>query len=764
MIRMTVSPAARARSSAIGPASERSALSSLTRIKRIGHAAAARTAYRHIALALCLALQALAATVRAEPATADWPAFGGAPENDHYSPLRQFTKRNVHRLREAWRYDMPVAGDAQTNPLVIDGILYGYTPDLQVVALDAATGRELWRFDAGLEGPELGGGRRFTGPSRGLAYWSDGRRSRLFASVMNYLFALDPATGRTIDAFAAHGAIDLREGLGDDPARYYVALTSPGVVFEDLLIVGFRTTESSPAPPGDIRAFDVRTGRLRWTFHTIPRSGEPGAETWPAAAARTSGGANNWAGMALDRKRGIVYVPTGSATADFYGADRRGSNLYANTLLALDARSGRRLWHFQTTHHDLWDRDLPAAPTLLTIERDGRRVDAVAQATKQGYVFVFDRETGVPLFPIEERPVAASDVPGEAAWPTQPVPLAPAPCARQSLDEHGLARRTPALYDWAVAQFRQFRVGPQYTPFTVGRQTVIVPGFDGGAEWGGAAADPERGVLYLNCNDVAWTGSLVRTVPGAGLAAALYAQHCSTCHGAERKGSPPEFPSLVDVGARLSPDDLASVIRNGRGRMPAFPMIDAFTMPAFVEYVRTGRDVAQAAAGVRREPEAVGTRREMNVVLGGGPEPAAFRFGGFHKFLDPEGYPAVAPPWGTLSAFDLNTGRTSWRVPLGEYPELVARGVRGTGSENYGGPVLTATGLLFIGATTHDAKLRAFDSANGRLLWAATLPYAGTATPAVYAVQGRQYLVILTSNQRNPQAPQGSAWVAYSLP
>jgi quinoprotein glucose dehydrogenase len=669
----------------------------------------------------------------------DWPVYGGGASANRYSALTQITPANVGGLKPAWRYDTHEPGEPETNPLIIGRVLYAYTPGLKVIALDAASGRLLWQFDAGIHG---------SGPHRGLAYWSDGRERRLLAGVMNYLYALDPATGRPIASFGDHGRIDLRDGLIGNASGLYVSLTSPGMIYRDLLIVGFRTAEEKPAPPADIRAYDVHSGALRWSFHTIPHPGEFGYDTWPADAWQQSGSANNWAGFALDVRRGIVYVPTGSAVDDFYGADRLGNDLFADSLLALDAATGRRLWHFQETHHDIWDRDLPAQPALLTVTHAGKRIDAIAQTSKQGYVFLFDRVTGAPLFPIVEQSYPASDVPGERTAPTQPRPLAPEPFARQRLTEELLTNRTPEAHAWALQQFREFRSDGQFVPFRVGQPTVIFPGYDGGAEWGGPAVDPVHGILYVNANDVAWTGMLQPNRPGASAAENLYLQNCSACHGPDRAGSPPAFPSLMEIGRRLSPEQIVQVIHEGRGRMPPFFAIQGDALAGLLQLLGVPAD----ARGPISAPLSLPTVQ------------APYRFTGYHKFLDPDGYPAVLPPWGTLSAIDLNTGAYRWRVPLGEYPELAAQGLPATGSENYGGPVLTASGVLFIGATVYDHKIRAFESSTGRLLWEAELPFAGTATPATYLVDGRQYVVIATSNARNRKAPQGGAYVAFALP
>lgn len=665
----------------------------------------------------------------------DWPVYGGSPENTHYSTLAEINRENVKELTVAWSYDTGEPGGLETSPIIVGGVLYGLTPTQKVFALDASTGRQLWKFDSGVPGSQ---------PNRGLAYWSDGEDRRILVGVMNFLYALDASTGAPVLRFGTRGRIDLRENLGRTPASAQsIALTSPGIVYKDRIIVGGRNPETLPAPPGDIRAYDVRTGKLRWSFHTIPHPGEFGYKTWPPRAWKTSGAANNWAGMALDPRRGIVYVPTGSAAFDFYGEDRIGDDLFADCLIALDAATGKRIWHFQGVHHDLWDRDFPSPPALVTVRRAGQSIEAVAQTTKQGFVYLFDRASGQPLFPIEVRKYPASAVPGERTSLTQPLPSRPAPFARQVLSESLLSNRTPEVHEWALGQFRKLRSQGQFMPLAVGVDTVIFPGYDGGAEWGGPAVDPETGIIYINSNDVAWTGALAPNT-GKNSPRGLYLSQCGICHGEKMTGSPPAIPSLVGVGKRLASSEIATVIRSGKGRMPGFPSLGPDQVSALIDYLTHGenKEVKDSAPFAAMK----------------------YRFTGYNKFLDPEGYPAVAPPWGTLNAIDLNTGEYVWKIPLGEYPELAEKGQTGTGTENYGGPVVTAGGLLFIGATDFDKKFRAYDKSTGQLLWETTLPFPGNATPATYEVNGRQFVVIAAGGGKVPKSPTGGVYVAFAVP
>jgi len=661
----------------------------------------------------------------------DWPVYGGTTENTHYSTLSQITPANVGRLRVAWTYethDEFKGSEMQTNPVVIDGVLYGTSPKLRVFALDAATGKELWSFDPNFGKPAPS---RFR--HRGLVVTGD----RVLVTYRNKLYALDRKTGQPISTFGDNGAVDMRAAFDRPVDRITISASTPGVVYGDLYIIGSTVSESLPSSPGDIRAYDVKTGALRWIFHTIPRPGEFGYDTWPPDAWKVSGGANAWSGVTIDQRRGIVFAATGSAAFDFYGANRVGDDLFANTLLALDAKTGKRLWHFQAVRHDLWDWDFPAAPTLVTVKRDGRDVAAVAQITKTGYVYLFERTTGKPLFPIAYRKVPASTMDGEHAAEMQPYPVAPPPFVRQTLTEDMLTTRTPAAHDSALKLFREYKTSGMYDPPNT-RGTIIFPGVDGGGEWGGPAFDPASGLLYVNANELPWYHKLVERNDHS-----LYGANCASCHGDDLKGSP-DIPSLVGVGDRRSRDEITKVIREGTGRMPGYAgTLDNAAVNDLVNFLLTGKDVAQQAST--------------------NPNFLKYRSTGLKIFQDPDGYPPITPPWGTLSAIDLNKGEIKWHIPFGEYPALAAQGITNTGSDNYGGPVVTANGLLFIGATTYDRKFRVFDKSNGKLLWETLLPASGNATPSLYMVNGKQYVVIACGGGKN-DAPSGGTYVAFALP
>ena len=668
-----------------------------------------------------------------------------AAAGDH-SLLRQIHRDNIDKLRLAWRFDSGdeyEGSEMQCKPVVAGGVLYATTPRLRVIALDATTGKLLWDFDPRRTTKVTGKQR-----NRGVMYWADGNDRRVFVGIDEYFYALDAATGKPVPSFGTGSRIDMREGLGRPKESLMVQVTSPGVIYKDVLILGSLVSEDLPSAPGFIRAYDVRTGKPRWTFRTIPQPGEYGYDTWPKDAWKHIGGANSWPGLTLDERRGLVFVPTGSAAFDFYGANRAGDNLFANCLLALKAETGERVWHFQFVRHDVWDRDLPAAPSLVRVKRGDKTVDAVAQITKSGHVWVFDRDTGASLFPYDEIETPASAVDGEVLARKQPLPRAPAPFARQQLTEDLLTRRTPQAHASVLERFRKLRSGPQFTPPSF-EGTVIFPGFDGGGEWGGGAWDPDTGLFYVNSNEMAW---VLRIVPrsakkGAMTGKALYERNCAGCHRADLKGSPPEFPSLVKLAGRRAEADVDRVVRKGAGRMPGFGHLGDASVDAILRFILKGENVAVTG------PEHART---------GGPAPLKYGIDGYNRFLDPDGHPAVAPPWGTLNAINLDTGEYAWKVPFGEIPELGSAGLRNTGSENYGGAVVTAGGLLFIGATNHDRKFRAFDKLTGKLLWETTLPAAGNATPVTYEHKGKQYVVIGAGGGKWGN-PSGGSYLAFAL-
>ena len=680
----------------------------------------------------------------------DWPVYLGDSASSQYSELNQITPNNVNRLEVAWTFN---SGDAaednrsqiQCNPLVIDGILYGTTPKIVLFALNAATGEELWRFNPFSDRNGAGS----LGVNRGLAYWKSGDDRRILFGAGSFLHAVNADDGTLIKTFGDNGRIDLKKGLGREVDDLSYLANTPGIVYKDLIIMGGRLSEGLPAAPGHIRAYNVITGEQVWRFNTIPHPGELGYDTWPEDAYLRSGGANVWTGMALDEDRGLVYCPTGSAAADFYGGDRIGANLFANTLLCLDAKTGKRVWHYQVVHHDMWDRDLPAPPNLFTIKRDGIEIPAVSVCTKSGHVFAFNRVTGEPLFPIEERPYPSSDLVGESAWPTQPLPTKPAPFARQVLSYDLLNNLFPEAR--AELQDRFVRLRP-HMPFTPPSEqgTIIFPGFDGAAEWGGQATDP-NGVLYVNSNEMPWILTMVNSSKGNTNGERVYLQMCSACHGQDRNGSENQgtkIPPLTVSKLFKKGLDRAGVqekIQKGAGIMPSFGFLAKKDIDAVIKYLF---EDAESGSADRHSGE----------------KDTITEYGhtGYNKWTTSNGYPAVKPPWGTLNAIDMHTGEYLWTTTLGEFPELTAKGIPPTGTENYGGPVTTAGGVLFIAASL-DEHFRAFDMKTGKELFKAKLPAAGYATPATYSIDGKQYVVIACGGGKLG-TKSGDAYVAFSLP
>jgi quinoprotein glucose dehydrogenase len=701
---------------------------------------------------LVLFVTSLCLSCSRSSSNAGWRAHGGDWAHTQYSPLSQIDRSNVRELKVAWTYR---TGDAradnrsqiQCNPIVVHGILYATSPQLKVFALDAATGEHRWTFDPFAAGAD----EHSLGVNRGVVYWESGDDARVLMAAGQRLYALAAKTGRPIPTFGQGGSISLKEGLGERAQRLYVLSNTPGAIYKDLLIIGTRVSEGpGESAPGHIRAFDVRTGALRWTFKTIPHPGEPGYETWPPDAHTRIGGANTWTGITVDEGHGLVFVPTGSAAFDFWGGNRKGQNLYANSLLALDAATGTRKWHYQLVRHDLWDRDPPAAPVLVTVTHNGRKVDAVAQTTKSGHVFVFNRETGESLFPIEERPVPPSDLEGEEAWPTQPLPLKPRPFARQQFTEADVTDASPEARKAVLARLRTVRSGGQFVPPST-QGTVIFPGFDGGAEWGGAAWDQSTGLLYVNSNEMPWILSMVKidsTRESTDFARGrrTYQLNCAACHGVDRDGDPTRtYPSLVNLPKKMPRAQAGAIITGGKALMPAFPLFSAQERRELLSYLYNDKPTASSSRG--DEPMVAGI---------------PYTHTGYNRFLDPDGLPAVKPPWGTMNAVNLNTGEIAWQVPLGEDPTMAARGRRNTGTENYGGPVVTAGGLIFIGAT-RDERFRALDASNGKVLWETTLPAGGYATPATYAIDGKQFVVIAAGGGKMG-TKSGDAYVAFALP
>jgi quinoprotein glucose dehydrogenase len=692
-----------------------------------------------------------------------WEVYNGGKGGMKYSSLTQIDTSNVNQLQVAWIYN---TGDAdnqgsqiQCNPIVVEGVLYGVSPQMKLFAIDALTGKEKWIFDANEKtGHDMNPASfHIMINSRGVAYWTDGKNDkRIFFTAGSNTFAVDAVTGKPIPTFGHDGSIDLHDDLGRDVKNLFVVNTSPGIIYKNLIILGTRVDEAPPSAPGHIRAYDVVTGKLQWTFHTIPQPGELGYETWDDKDAwKHIGAANVWSGFSLDEERGILFAPTGSAAYDFYGGKRKGANLFANCLLALDAATGKRIWHFQFMHHDLWDKDLPTPPALITLTRDGKKVDAVAQTTKNGMVYVFERETGKPLFDIDEVPVdTVSDLMGEKVWPTQPIPRKPLPFARQTLQESDI---NPYVSDSAKtllkASLKSFRYGNMFLPpGTI--PMLVFPGYDGGGEWGGPAVDPETGVLYVNANEMAWIMKMNENKPEqpkkeswlqAG--ARLYKQNCSTCHGTDRKGTG-NNPSLINVREKYKHEEFIGLVSNGRRMMPAFKQLGEEEREAIASFILDRKGEQKRAFTTVTKIDSVNFM--------------PYKMNGYTKFLTPDGYPAISPPWGTLNAIDLNTGELVWKTTLGEYEELKARGIPPTGTENYGGPVVTAGGLVFIGAS-RDGRFRAFHKHTGKIVWEYTLPAPAFATPAVYELNGKQYIVIACGGGKLG-TKSGDAYVAFALP
>ncbi len=718
-------------------------------------------------MSLKYALLLLTLLVSDAVASRTWEVYNGSPEATKYSSCDQITRENVTRLRPAWTYrsgDMPESGARgasnrlsrlQTNPIVIRDTMYVLAQSNKIVALNAATGREVWVHQSAAPGRSA---------LRGLMYWESTSRSerRVLFTVGAQLLAIDAGTGQSIPTFGQDGAVTL---YVDRNSARTAGAPSPGIIFEDLVIMGSVVGEMYGGAPGNVRAYDVRSGELRWVFRTIPHPGEFGHETWPKEAWRYSGGANVWGAFSLDVKRGLVFAPTGSPSYDFYGADRKGQNLFGNCVLALDARTGERKWHYQVVHHDLWDYDLSAQPLLATLNREGKAVDVVIQVTKHGFIFVLDRDTGIPVFPVEERPVPKSDVPGEEAWPTQPFPLKPASVSRHHLTVEDL---TPFPDEPERAALREKFLSARheglFTPPST-RGTVVSPGHNGGPLWGGGAFDPRTSRLYVSSHDQPSyfkLTSISNATPTTPLARGrqLYRTTCATCHGNTGQGvqeilgpllaGSAEEPESIDLRptalsssiARLTAPQFADIVRHGKNRMPGSQLSDA-EIELLHDYVR------QIETPIAQQDESSDPSKELRFTT-----PWAF-------FRDRSELPAIKPPWGKLTAIDMITGETKWEQLHGAEKQLADRGLSSGHKYLKGGPVVTAGGLIFM-AGTDDRRIRAYDSSSGNFLWEGELPHSSAAIPAVYEVGGRQFVAISAMADRG-ESP-GDAIVAFALP
>ena len=691
-----------------------------------------------------------------------WATFGGSKENIHYSSLTQIDTNNAQQLKQVWEYhtrDVDTANHSQIqcNPIMVDGVVYGTTPKMRLFAIDAATGKEKWVFNPfdSLKGNKMA----FFALNncRGVAYWSDGGQDkRVYYTAGSWLYSLDANTGKPVSFFGDSGKVDLHDGLDRNVKDLFVTSTSPPAVYKDLLITGTRVDEGPAAAPGHIRAFDARTGKLRWIFHTIPHPGEEGYDTWDDTTAyKHIGGANAWSGLTVDEKRGIVFASTGSASFDFYGGKRTGNNLFADCMLALDANTGKKIWHFQDVHHDVWDRDFSSPGMLVTVTRNGKQIDAIATTTKTGFVFVLNRETGESLFPIAETPVPTeTELAGEKISPTQPIPSLPKPFVRQSFTEKDINHLvSDSSIEIVKQKLASYKTGIMFTPPST-QGTVIFPGFDGGGEWGGPSFDPETGLLYVNANEMPWVLTMVALKPKPSgdetfleAGQRLYKANCMACHGTDRKGSG-NYPSLLNIEKKYKEDSFNILISSGRRMMPAFKQLTADEKGAIASFVLSAkRDQNKKFVSVP-DPEDAWRKLPYSIT-------------GYNKFLTEEGYPAIAPPWGTLNAIDLNSGELVWKDTLGSYPEFAAKGIR-TGTENYGGSVITAGGLLFIGAS-RDGKFRVYNKRSGKLLLETTLPAPAFATPAVFEQNGKEYIVIACGGGKL-NTKSGDSYVAFALP
>jgi quinoprotein glucose dehydrogenase len=689
-----------------------------------------------------------------------WGMYKADAASSSYSALKEINKGNVKNLKVAWSFlpDDAAQGSrfngSQCNPIIIDDVMYTASARHRIYAINASTGKKIWGFDPYYGGP---GGGSF----RGVTYWEDGRDKRILFTGGDNLFALNAETGLPINEFGDSGKVSMNVGIRDNPKLISIKPTSPGIIYKDLIIIGNEVSELYGAQPGYVRAYNVRSGKLVWTFHTIPLPGEIGYETWPENAWKYSGGANDWGGMSVDEKRGMVFLATGSPAYDFYGADRKGENIFGNCVVALDAATGKHIWHFQTIHHDLWDYDLPAPPNLVTVTRNGKKIDAVAQCSKIGFLYVFNRETGEPLFPIEERPVPQSDVPGEETWPTQPYPVKPKPYARQVLTETDLADFSPSSHDSLVQLFRRSRYDGLFTPPSV-KGSISFPGTIGGSEWGGAAYDPESEVMFLKSNESPEMDILMK-IDNSKLSQKnapevngreLYNTFCATCHKEDRSGSEPLYPSLIGVKNRMTEEQALQRVREGGGKMPPFAHILNGKEKAIVDFLFDKRDrrKAQQEADLSEiqnnllsnvDAKGDSVKKDTSTIY--------LNTVAYSQMQDAEGRPVIRPPWATLNAINLSTGEYVWTVPAGNDEKLQKKGDLPTGSRGSPGPIVTAGGLVFLGGS-RDKKLSAYDKDSGKLLWEYALPSFASSTPSSFMSNGKQYIAVSVGGDKESNA------------
>jgi quinoprotein glucose dehydrogenase len=713
-----------------------------------------------------------------------WTHYAGSPEQSKFFNTSQITKDNVNQMEVAWVYESDEAMPNYFSPIVVDTVMYVMAKNSSLVAINARTGKEIW-IHTGLQGLTR----------RGINYWESKNKKdkRLIFTLNNTLQAIDAVTGKTVTSFGKNGYVDLREGLDREPTSIRrMQSMMPGVIYNDLVILGSAPGENYFSPPGHVRAYSVVTGKMKWVFHTIPHPGEYGYETWPKDAYKYVGGANVWGEISVDTQRGIAYLPVGSPTFDFYGADRIGSNLFGNCLVALDAKTGKRLWHFQTVHHDLWDVDLTSAPQLITVNRNGKKIDAVAIATKNGLVFVFDRVTGVPVFPIEEMPFPPSDMPGEEAWPTQPIPSLP------SFTRHKVTKETinPFFSDEEKETWHK-RIDAAksglYIPPSDKYELIAVPGALAGVNFGQSASDPRNGMLYLLTQEYPSIYKLERiksatelmTAADVDKAKTLYTTTCQSCHGADMKGAG-IAPSIVNAGQRIAFADFKTLLNNGRGQMPGFVHVDEELTKAIYQYLG-GNPNARAFGGFGRGNQA--TQIEGPVVASGGAKviPDEKQAPAMTDYPDGVPHPKdryttdygtywanlMSPVWSKVIAYDLNTGTIKWEQPIGEDANSMNLGHKGLGAPagvQRKGMVITSSGIVFC--TAKGGKLYAFDSQTGKPLWETTLSNETNAQPSMYQINGKEYLVVNATgsfardsfdHSKKPGAlPKG--YVVYALP